>query len=220
MAQKSKISIIIVDDQRLMRDGLRTVLEMEPDILVVSEADNGRKAIEAYEKLKPDIMLMDIRMPEMDGVEATRQILSRWPDAKIIFLTTFDDDEYIFEGLRAGAKGYLLKDVSGEHLANSIRAAVKGGVPIEPTVASKVVSEFTKAAPYAPSANKDLIEPLSDKEIDILKLLSQGLSNREIAERLHLSEGTIKNYMTVILQKLGVRDRTQAAISAKNLGLL
>jgi len=214
------IRLLLVDDQRLMRDGLRILLELETDFDVVGEAENGVQALEAYRQLSPDVILMDIRMPEMDGVEATRRLRASEPNAKIIILTTFDDNEYVFEGLRAGALGYLLKDVSGDELADAIRKVAAGGSMIEPSVARKVVAEFARLAPATPEANEDLIEPLSDREIEILKLVSQGLTNKEIANKLFLAEGTVKNYVTSILQKIDVRDRTQAAIRARELGLL
>jgi DNA-binding NarL/FixJ family response regulator len=165
-------------------------------------------------------VLMDVRMPGMDGVEATWRLRERWPSARVIILTTFDDDEYVFEGLRAGARGYLLKDVSGHDLAEAIRTVVAGGTLIEPSVARKVVAEFARVAPPARTTDEALAEPLSEREIEILALLAHGLSNREIAERLCLAQGTVKNYVTTILQKLGARDRTQAALRARELGLI
>ncbi|HSN73757.1 MAG TPA: response regulator transcription factor, partial [Anaerolineae bacterium] len=168
----------------------------------------------------PDVVLMDVRMPVMDGVEATRQMRARWPTVRVIILTTFDDDEYVFEGLRAGAAGYLLKDVSIQELADAIHAVMAGGVLIEPSVARKVVAEFARLAAPAPRTPQILDEPLSERELEILRLLAQGMTNREIAQRLFLAEGTVKNYVTNILGKIGARDRTQAALHAQELALL
>jgi len=214
------IRILLVDDQRLMREGLRILLELEPDLKIVGEGEDGQAGLEAYEKLQPDVVLMDVRMPGMDGVEATWRLRERWPEARIIILTTFDDDEYVFEGLRAGAQGYLLKDVSGHDLAEAVRTVAAGGALIEPSVARKVVAEFARLAPSSRPAETGLAEPLSEREREILRLLAQGLSNREIAMRLSLAEGTVKNYVTNILQKLGARDRTQAALRARELGVI
>lgn len=220
MAETRPIRLLLVDDQRLLRDGMRILLELEPDLEVVGEAANGREALDRYPELLPDVVLMDIKMPEMDGVAATRQLLIDHPQAKVIILTTFDDDEYVFEGIRAGALGYLLKALSGEELAAAIRTVAAGGALIEPSVARKVMAEFARTShPSAQSAEK-LIEPLSEREIDVLRLLANDLSNREIAERLFLAEGTVKNYVSSAMQKLSVRDRTQAALRARELGLL
>jgi DNA-binding NarL/FixJ family response regulator len=213
------IRILLVDDQRLMREGLHILLTLEPDLEVVGEAKSGEAALDAYEELRPDVVLMDVRMPGMDGVEATWRLRERWPDARIIILTTFDDDEYVFEGLRAGALGYLLKDVSGHDLAQAVRTVAAGGALIEPSVAAKVVAEFARVAPPARTAHPGLAEPLSEREVEVLRLLASGLTNRQIGERLSISEGTVKNYVTNILGKLGARDRTQAAIRARELGL-
>ncbi len=214
------IRILLVDDQRLMREGLRTLLELEPDLEVVGEAGDGETALEACAALQPDVVLMDIRMPGMDGVEATRRMRERWPETRVIILTTFDDDAYVFEGLRAGALGYLLKDVSGEELAEAVRTVAAGGALIQPSVARKVVAEFARLAPPARPAEEGLPEPLSEREREVLRLVAQGLTNREIAARLHLTEGTVKNYVTSVLQKMGVRDRTQAVLRAQELGLI
>ena len=214
------IRILLVDDQRLMREGLRILLELEPDLKVVGEAEDGQKAVEAYAEFQPDVVLMDVRMPGMDGVEATWRLRERWPQARIIILTTFDDDEYVFEGLRAGALGYLLKDVSGHDLAEAVRTVAGGGALIEPSVARKVVAEFARLVPPVRFPEAGLPEPLSNREREVLQLLAQGLSNREIATRLSLAEGTVKNYVTNILQKLGARDRTQAALRARELGVI
>ena len=215
-----QIRILLVDDQKLMREGLRILLELETDLVIVGEAVEGQAALEAYADLRPDVVLMDVRMPGMDGVEATWRLRERWPEARIIILTTFDDDEYVFEGLRAGARGYLLKDVSGHDLAEAVRTVAAGGALIEPSVARKVVAEFARMAPPARALDASLPEPLSEREQEILRLLAQGLSNREIADRLSLAQGTVKNYVTTILQKLGARDRTQAALRARELGLI
>lgn len=214
------IRVLLVDDQRLMREGLRILLELESNLEIVGEAEEGQGALAAYAALQPQVVLMDVRMPGMDGVEATRRLRGRWPEARVLILTTFDDDEYVFEGLRAGACGYLLKDVSGHDLAEAIRTVAAGGVLIEPSVARKVVAEFARLAPTHRPAGEGLPEPLSEREQEILALLAQGLSNREIAERLVLAPGTVKNYVTTILQKLGARDRTRAALRAHELGLL
>ena len=216
----AKIRLLLVDDQRLMRDGLRILLELEEDMQVAAEAGDGAAGLAAYAEHQPDVVLMDIRMPGMDGVEATRQLRQQWPDARVIILTTFDDNEYVFEGLRAGALGYLLKDVSGEELEAAIRTVAAGGALIEPSVARKVVAEFARLAAPTSATTEKLIEPLSERELEILQLVAQGLSNKEIAARLYLAEGTVKNYVTSILQKIGCRDRTQAAIRARELGLL
>ncbi len=214
------IRVLLVDDQRLMREGLRILLEMESDLQIVGQAADGQSALEAYTELEPDVVLMDVRMPGMDGVEATWRLHERWPEARVIILTTFDDDEYVFEGLRAGARGYLLKDVSGHDLAEAVRTVAAGGALIEPSVARKVVAEFARMAPPIRPPDAGLPEPLSEREQEILRLVAQGLSNREIANQLSLAQGTVKNYVTLILQKLGVRDRTQAALRARELGLL
>ncbi len=214
------IRILLVDDQRLMRDGLRTILELEDDLQVIAEAEHGEDGLQAFEQHQPDVVLMDIRMPGMDGVEATRRMVERWPEARVIILTTFDDDEHIFEGLRAGALGYLLKDVSGNELAQAIRKVAAGGALIEPSVARKVLAEFARLETSSRPINAGLTDPLSAREIEILKLLAQGLANKIIAERLYLAEGTVKNYVSNILSKLGVTDRTQAALRGRELGLL
>jgi DNA-binding NarL/FixJ family response regulator len=212
--------ILIVDDQRLMREGLRTLLELEPDFAVAGEAGDGAAALEVYEASTPDIVLMDIRMPGMDGVEATRRLRARHPGARVIILTTFDDEAYVFDGLRAGAQGYLLKDLSGDELATAIRTVMAGGALIEPSVARKVFAEFARLAPAARPLDAGLAEPLTEREREVLRGVAEGLSNREIGQKLFLTEGTVKNYVTSVLQKIGARDRTQAALRAKELGLL
>lgn len=214
------IRLLIVDDQRLMREGLRTLLELEHGFEIVGESANGQDALDAYSSLKPDVVLMDIRMPGMDGVEATRRLCMSWPGARVIILTTFDDDANVFEGLRAGAVGYLLKDLSGQELANAVRTVYKGGALIEPTVAKRVMAEFARLHPPARTIDEGLPRPLSERELDVLRLVSAGLSNREIGNKLGLSEGTVKNYVTSVLQKIGVRDRTQAALRGRELGLI
>ena len=214
------IRILIIDDQRLMREGLRTLLELEDGFEIVGEAANGQAALEAYAELNPDVVLMDIRMAGMDGVEATRRLCTSWPGARVIILTTFDDDSNVFEGLRAGAVGYLLKDLSGQELANAVRTVYNGGALIEPTVAKRVMAEFARLHPPARTIDQGLPEPLSERELEVLKLVSAGLSNREIGNKLGLSEGTVKNYVTSVLQKIGVRDRTQAALRGRELGII
>jgi DNA-binding NarL/FixJ family response regulator len=215
------VRVLLVDDQALMRAGLRTLLELQPGIAVAGEARDGTEAQEKYEELLPDVVLMDVRMPAMDGVEATRRLRARWPAARVIILTTFDDDEYVFDGLRAGALGYLLKDVSVEDLVDAISKVMAGGVLIEPSVARKVVAELARLTPAAPLASPPRRpEPLSEREREILSLLALGLSNKEIAGRLFLAEGTVRNYVTAILDKIGARDRTQAALAAREMGLL
>lgn len=220
MNATDRIRILIVDDQRLMREGLRTLLELEPDFDVAGEAGDGQAGCEAFAQLAPDVVLMDIRMPSMDGVEATRRLVQHDPAARVIILTTFDDEQYVFEGLRAGALGYLLKDVSGHDLAGAIRTVVGGGALIEPSVARKVFAEFARLAPSTRAVNDGLAEPLSEREIEVLKLVAAGLSNREIAQQFFLAEGTVKNYVTSVLGKIGARDRTQAALRGQALGLI
>ena len=161
MMMPNLIRVLLVDDQRLMRDGLRTLIELETDLDVAGEAEDGQQAISAYRDLGPDIVLMDVRMPNLNGVEATRRIKADWPEANILILTTFDDDEYIFEGLRAGASGYLLKDVSGKELADAIRTVANGGTLIAPSVARKVVSEFARLKPAPQDTAETLPDPLS-----------------------------------------------------------
>ncbi|MBN1934323.1 MAG: response regulator transcription factor [Anaerolineae bacterium] len=214
------IRVLLVDDQALFREGLRTLLSVQPGIQVVGEAGNGQQAIEQTRALCPDVVLMDLRMPILDGVAATRQLKSSCPESQVIVLTTFDDDEYIFDGLRAGAVGYLLKDVSSDTLIEAIHAAARSESVLQPSVAAKVVAQFARLAGQVHSSREALIEPLSDREMEVLRLIAHGQSNREIAETLFITQGTVKNHITNILGKLDVRDRTQAAIKARELGLL
>jgi DNA-binding NarL/FixJ family response regulator len=213
----SPIRVLLVDDQDLFREGLHTLLSVQPEIDVVGEASNGEEALALAVRFQPDVVLMDVQMPVLDGVAATRQLRRKLPDCHVIMLTTFDDDEYVFEGLRAGAVGYLLKDTSSENLLNAIRAAARGESFLQPSVAAKVVSEFARLSDPASASPTADEEPLTARERDILRLMVEGLSNREIADELVITEGTVKNHVTSILSKLGVQSRTQAALKARQL---
>lgn len=216
------IRVLLVDDQALFREGLRMLLSLNEDIDVVGEAGNGSEAIEAAVASSPDVILMDLRMPVLDGVAATRRLKESANPARIIVLTTFDDDETIFDGLRAGAVGYLLKDVSSEKLAEAIRAAARGESFLQPSIAAKVLAEFNRLGEHAPATGRpiQMVEPLSERELEILRQVAAGDSNKEIAVRFYITEGTVKNHVTNILGKLGVRDRTQAALRAREMGLI
>ena len=219
------IKIVLVDDQVLIREGLRILLPLQGNLEIVGEASNGNEAIAVVQHTQPDVVLMDVRMPLLDGVAATRALRELAPQCRILLLTTFDDNEYVFEGLRAGAAGYLLKDTPSDKLAEAIRTVARGDSFLQPSIAAKVVAEFARLSvlppkPQAMPAPPALVEPLSERELAILRYLSRGDSNKEIATALYLSEGTVKNHITNILGKLGVRDRTQAALVARERGLL
>jgi len=225
------IRVLLVDDQTLVRQGIRLLLEIEPDIQVIGQAANGREALQQVEALRPDVVLMDVRMPEMDGVAATRQLSARFPEIGVIILTTFEDDEIVFEGLKAGARGYLLKDISSEEMAEAVRKVAAGGALIQPSITRKVLAEFSRlafasdgaaqaASTSAAAAGKSLPEPLTEREQEVLHALARGLSNREIAEQLVITEGTVKNHVSNLIAKLEVRDRTQAVLKAQDLGLI
>jgi len=214
------IRVMLVDDQTLIRQGIRILLDAEPDIEVVGEASDGREALERAAALKPAVILMDIRMPEMDGVTATRELSARQPGIAVIILTTFDDDEYIFEGLKAGARGYLLKDISSEEMAAAVRTVAAGGALIQPSITRRVVAEFSRLASGPGNIPAGLAEPLTERELEVLRGIARGLSNREIADWLVITEGTVKNHVSNLLGKLEVRDRTQAVLKAQELGLI
>jgi DNA-binding NarL/FixJ family response regulator len=215
------IRVLLVDDQALFREGLETLLSVHKDIQVVGQASNGQEAVEVAAQVLPDVALMDVRMPILNGVRATRRLKRALPECRVIVLTTFDDDEYVFDALRAGAVGYLLKDVASARLVEAIRATARGESILEPSVAAKVIAEFTRVSSMVPSAQMEqLVEPLSERELEVLAGIARGYSNKEIASQLYIAEGTVKNHVTHILGKLGVRDRTQAALKARELGLL
>lgn len=210
-----EIKILIADDQSIIREGLKLILDMEEDLKVVGVATNGQEALKLTEELEPDVVLMDIRMPILDGVAATKRICEMGLNTRIIILTTFSDDQYIFEALKAGAKGYLLKDVPSNELADSIRMVMRGGMLIHPEVAVKVVKGLSNPSKEQEvSAAQRQPEALTTREIEIVRLIGQGRTNKEIAAELYLSEGTIKNHITNILSKLYLRDRTQLALYA------
>ncbi len=206
-----------MDDQSLLREGLKTLLELHSDLKVIGEASNGEEAEFLVGRLKPQIVLMDLRMPRCDGVTATRRIVERWPDVHVLVLTTYDDDELVFQSIDAGASGYLLKDVGSDALAEAIRAASRGDSPLQPSIARKVLRRLRSSAPVSEPLPE--AEPLTRRELDVLRLLGAGATNREIADTLALSEGTVKNYISTILAKTGLRDRTQAALYAVRRGL-
>jgi DNA-binding NarL/FixJ family response regulator len=202
------IRLLLADDQSLFRQGLADLLALEPELEVVGQATQGREAIALAEQLQPDVILMDVRMPICDGVTATREIHQRFPWIRILVLTTFDEDEYIKDSLRAGALGYLLKSTPSQQLAEAIRAVYQGHGQLGPTIALKVFSQVD----FLSKQKEDFSHRFSDRELEVLMLLGQGKSNREIAWSLHLTEGTVKNRVTRILSQLGMRDRTQVAL--------
>ncbi len=215
-----RIGVLLVDDQALFREGLRTLLSLQPDLEVVGEAANGEEAVQWIKTNPPPVVLMDLRMPVLGGVEATRRIRAASPLCRVIVLTTFDDDEEVFEALRAGAIGYLLKDTPSDKLMEAIRAAARGESFLQPSITAKVVAEFNRLSSARPAASPKLVESLSQRECEVLRQLAGGRSNKEIAAALQLAEGTVKNHMTNVLGKLGVLDRTQAALKARELGII
>ena len=211
--------IVIADDQALFREGLRTLLSIRSDMEVVGEAADGDEAVALVETLRPNVVLMDLRMPNVDGIQATARIRAHWPDIPVLVLTTFDDDANLFGALKAGAAGYLLKDVSSETLVSAIQAATRGESFLQSTVTGRVVAAFARLMDSRGPVAEALVLSLSPREREIVSLLGSGASNKEIADRLNLAEGTVKNHVTNILAKLDVRDRTQAAIRARQLGI-
>jgi len=215
------LGVLIVDDQSLVRTGFRMILEAEEDIDVVGEAGDGVEALTEARRLRPDVVLMDVRMPEMDGIEATRRLLENGDSTtKVVMLTTFDMDEYVYDALRAGASGFLLKDVPPEQLVNGIRAIASGDALLAPSVTRRVVEEFVRRPPDSLRTAPPELEELTARELEVLKLIARGLSNAEIAQELVVSETTVKTHVAHVLMKLNLRDRVQAVVLAYESGLV
>jgi DNA-binding NarL/FixJ family response regulator len=218
----SPVTVLVVDDQRLVREGIASLLDIQEGIQVIGQAVDGQEAIEKALALKPDVILMDVRMPVLDGILATAQLTRQMPACRVIMLTTFDDEEYVIKSLRAGAVGYLLKDIPASQLAQAIQLAHAGIFQLEPSVAGKLVGRLDNV-PAEPAAvapkNAHLDHDLTDRELEVLHLIGTGATNREIADRLVVSEGTVKNHVSSILSRLGLRDRTAAALYAHEHGL-
>jgi two-component system response regulator DegU len=217
VAGPSPIRLLLCEDQTLMRQGLRTILTLEPGFEVVAEAANGREAVLQAQRHRPDVVLMDVQMPELSGIEATAEIRRLAPASRIVILTTFDVDQYVIDGLRAGAAGYLLKDAPADELARTIRRVHAGESVIQPDVAARVLVDISRRSPAGASMPVDV---LSERERDVLRLLAAGNTNRAIADRLSLTEGTVKNYVSSILDKLQASNRTQAVLAAKERRLI
>jgi DNA-binding NarL/FixJ family response regulator len=207
------IQILLVEDQTLMRQGLKTILDLEPGLRIIGEASDGESGVRLALELRPDVILMDVQMPNLNGVEATAQLCREWHEAKVIILTTFDRDDYVYQGVRAGALGYLLKDTPANRLIETIRRVHAGEIFIQPEIASRALREMMR--PTASNA-----EPLSEREREVLVLLAQGASNKDMAEKLFITEGTVKNHVSNILAKLQAENRTQAADIARKQGLV
>jgi len=210
------VRVLIADDQALVRSGFRMIIEARDDLEVVGEAEDGDEAARLAGELEPDVVLMDVRMPEMDGIEATRRIVSSGAETRVLVLTTFDLDEYVYAAVRAGASGFLLKDVRPEDLVDAIRLVAEGNALLGPTVTRRLLEHFADGQP----ANAKAIGALTEREQEILQLVARGLSNAEVAGKLFLSEATVKSHVSSILRKLGVRDRVQAVIAAYDAGLV
>ena len=214
------ISVLLCDDQALVRDGFRMILSNEEDIIVVGEASDGREAVELTKRLLPQVVLMDVRMPSMNGIEATRRILASGVESRVLILTTFDLDEYVYEALRAGASGFLLKDVTARQLVDGVRVVASGEALLAPTVTRRLLERFAPTLPGGDEGAPPALESLTERELEILTLLASGLSNAELGAKLYLSEPTIKTHLSSIFRKLGVRDRVQAVIAAFDAGLV
>ncbi len=210
------MKVIICDDQAVVRDGLELLLKLERDIEVVGLAQDGAEALELAAQTAPDLVLMDLKMPGMNGVEATRRLCALYPQLKVLVLTTFDDDEWVFDAIRAGAAGYLLKDTPREKVIEALRGTAAGKAYVDPAVAAKLLGQVASRQERPATL---ITDKLTGREVEVLRLIARGLSNAEIAETLHLSEGTIRNHVSTLFSKLGVDDRTQAAILAIRHGL-
>ena len=210
------ISVVIADDQAMVRAGLRLILEAEDDIVVVAEAENGKEGVRLARREKPDVVLMDVRMPVMDGLEATKLVTDQMEGTRVIVLTTFDLDDYVYGSLRAGASGFLLKDADGDQLVDAIRVVAAGDALIAPSITKRLISEF---AHRPQSAEIEGLDELTEREVEVLGLMAKGLSNAEIGEALFVSETTVKTHVSHILTKLHLRDRVQAVVAAYESGL-
>ena len=216
-----RIRVLLVDDQGLFREALATLLGLHSQLEIVGEAGDGEAGVALAQTLRPDVVLMDLRMPGMSGVEATRRLRSLVPEARVLVLTTFEDDDEVLAAIEAGAAGYMLKASPAEKLVEAICTVMRGGSPLEPSVASKVMAELARLSRRQSEERcQRLADPLSTRELEVLRALCEGLSNKEIGSKLGLTEGTVKNHMTQVLSKLGALDRTQAALRAHALGLL
>jgi DNA-binding NarL/FixJ family response regulator len=213
------IRVLVADDQALVRGGFRMILDAQKDVEVVGEASDGREALAQARELDPDVVLMDIRMPELDGLEATRQLVSGDGSARVLMLTTFDLDEYVYEAMKAGASGFLLKDVRPEQLAEAVRVVAAGDSLLAPAITQRLIAEFVRRPPPGSGAPTELSE-LTERELEVLKLIARGLSNSEIASELFVSEATVKTHVTHVLSKLKLRDRVQAVVLAYESGLV
>jgi len=221
MSADRPVRVLVVDDQTLFREALATLLGVRDEVEVVGAVGDGAQALEAVALLRPDVVLMDLRMPVLDGVATTRRLAVEHPDVRVLVLTTFDGDDEVFPALRAGAVGYLLKDATASRLVEAVQAAARGESVLQPSVATKLIARVSQLPdPPAVPRPQPLVDPLTERELDVLRAVADGLSNREAAALLFLSEGTVKNHVTNVLAKLGVRDRTQAALRARALGLL
>ena len=212
------IRVLLCDDQEVVTEGLRAILGTSPDIEVVGIAHDGAEAIELVPATEPDVVLMDLKMPGVNGIQATRVICDQYTDVRVLVLTTYDADEWVFDAIRSGAAGYLLKDTPRRELIDAIKGTVEGQTHVDPSVAGKLFDHVTQQ--QAPLVNTAVVQSLSDRELDVLRLLARGLSNAGIAKRLFLSEGTVRNYVSAVLTKLDVADRTQAAVLALRYGLV
>jgi DNA-binding NarL/FixJ family response regulator len=213
------IRVLIADDQALVRGGFRLILEAQGDVQVVGEAEDGREALELALALVPDVVLMDVRMPELDGIEATRRLLARDPRSRVLILTTFDADRYVYDAMKAGASGFLLKDVRPEQLADAVRTVATGEALLAPAITRRLVEQFVRRPPPGAHAPEELGE-LTERELDVLRLVARGSANAEIAATLVVSEATVKTHVTHILTKLHLRDRVQAVVLAYECGLV
>jgi DNA-binding NarL/FixJ family response regulator len=214
------IRVVLADDQALVRDGFRMILDAEEDIEVVGEAGDGRECVDLVKRTLPHVVLMDVRMPVMDGIEATRRIIASGIDTRVLILTTFDLDEYVYDALQAGASGFLLKNVGARQLVDGVRAIASGDALLAPPITKRLLEHFLAASPSADAKAAESVARLTDRERELLRLLASGMSNSELAAHLYLSEPTIKTHLTSVFRKLGVRDRVQAVIAAYDARLV